>query len=113
MLAHFGLSFDLLVWPEQLPVAPPRGPAQRMIRPAGRHVYGFMLRRKARTSATSPGGAPVLPRRRRSRLSAIPAHVSFEPRRVGSLEADAWVAYYSREWFTFLRSAVALTRHTF
>jgi hypothetical protein len=32
---------------------------------------------------------------------------------VGSLEAAAWVAYYRREWLTFLRAAVALTRHTF
>jgi hypothetical protein len=32
---------------------------------------------------------------------------------VGSLECAAWVAYYRREWFTFLKSAVGLTRHTF
>jgi hypothetical protein len=32
---------------------------------------------------------------------------------VGSLECAAWVAYYRREWLTFLRSAVGLTRHTF
>jgi hypothetical protein len=32
---------------------------------------------------------------------------------VGSLEAAAWVAYYRREWACFLRSATALTRHTF
>jgi hypothetical protein len=29
------------------------------------------------------------------------------------LECAAWVAYYRREWIPFLRSAVALTRHTF
>jgi hypothetical protein len=29
------------------------------------------------------------------------------------LESAAWVAYYRREWVAFLRSAVALTRHTF
>jgi hypothetical protein len=32
---------------------------------------------------------------------------------VGSLETDAWVTYYRREWLRFLRAAVALTRHTF
>lgn len=38
---------------------------------------------------------------------------SFDPRRVGDLECDAWVAYYRRNWGTFLRAAVGLTRHTF
>jgi hypothetical protein len=41
------------------------------------------------------------------------AHRSFDPRRVGRLECDAWVAYYRREWAKFLTAAVALTRHTF
>jgi hypothetical protein len=41
------------------------------------------------------------------------AHRSFDPRRVGGLETDAWVAYYRREWFSLLRAAVSLTRHTF
>ena len=40
-------------------------------------------------------------------------HRSFDPRRVGTLECDAWVAYYRREWLKFLRSAILLTRHTF
>jgi hypothetical protein len=43
----------------------------------------------------------------------IPPHRAFDPRRVGGLETDAWVAYYRREWLRFLRGAVALTRHTF
>src|SRR6476659_2754838 len=38
---------------------------------------------------------------------------SFDPRLVGSLECDAWVAYYRREWPTFLRAAIRLTHHTF
>jgi hypothetical protein len=38
---------------------------------------------------------------------------SFDPRRVGTLECDAWVTYYRREWLRFLRAAVGLTRHTF
>jgi hypothetical protein len=51
--------------------------------------------------------------RPRSRQPAVKPHRAFDPRRVGGLEADAWVAYYRREWVAFLRSAVALTRHTF
>lgn len=50
--------------------------------------------------------------RRRAR-STVKSHRAFDPRQVGGLEADAWVAYYRREWPTFLRSAIALTRHTF
>jgi hypothetical protein len=50
---------------------------------------------------------------RRARYSGVKAHRAFDPRRVGGLEADAWVAYYRREWAAFLRSAIALTRHTF
>jgi len=52
-------------------------------------------------------------RRRRSSCAAVKPHRSFDPRKVGNLECDAWVAYYRREWFRFLRSAIALTRHTF
>jgi hypothetical protein len=51
-------------------------------------------------------------RARRGRASVKP-HRAFDPRRVGKLECDAWVFYYRREWLRFLRSAVALTRHTF
>jgi hypothetical protein len=43
----------------------------------------------------------------------IKPHRAFDPRRIGSLECDAWVTYYRREWFAFLRAAVGLTRHTF
>ena len=46
-------------------------------------------------------------------MAPIAPHRNFDPRRVGSLECDAWVAYYRREWVRFLRRAVALTRHTF
>ncbi|HEY2438758.1 MAG TPA: hypothetical protein VGI07_00935 [Solirubrobacteraceae bacterium] len=42
-----------------------------------------------------------------------PPHRAFDPRRVGGLECQAWVSYYRREWPTFLRAAVRLTRHTF
>jgi hypothetical protein len=45
--------------------------------------------------------------------AAVNANRSFDPRRVGKLECDAWVAYYRREWLAFLRAAVLLTRHTF
>jgi hypothetical protein len=47
------------------------------------------------------------------RAPPVKAYRSFDPRRVGSLETDAWVTYYRREWVRFLRAAVALTRHTF
>ena len=43
----------------------------------------------------------------------VKPHRSFDPRRVGGLEAGVWVAYYRREWPSFLRGAVSLTRHTF
>jgi hypothetical protein len=46
-------------------------------------------------------------------MSTVKAYRSFDPRRVGSLETDAWVTYYRREWAKFLRAAVSLTRHTF
>ena len=52
-------------------------------------------------------------RRRRRPASAVKPHRSFDPRRVGGLETDAWVAYYRREWLSFLRSAVGLTRNSF
>lgn len=52
-------------------------------------------------------------RSRRPRGRSVKAHRSFDPRRVGRLECDAWVAYYRRDWIAFLRSAVVLTRHTF
>ena len=52
-------------------------------------------------------------RRRRRPRPAVKAHRAFDPRRVGGLETAAWVAYYRHEWLSFLRSAVALTRHTF
>ena len=38
---------------------------------------------------------------------------SFDPIRVGSLECDAWVAYYLRRWPAFLRAAFGLTRQSF
>lgn len=44
---------------------------------------------------------------------AVKPHRAFDPRRVGSLECAAWVAYYRRDWIRFLYAAVALTRHAF
>ena len=40
-------------------------------------------------------------------------HRNFDPRRVGTLECAAWVAYYQRRWLTLLRASILLTRHTF
>ena len=59
-----------------------------------------------------------MPRTRRTRRGRYPRptvkpHRSFDPRQVGTLETDAWIAYYRREWLIFLRSAIGLTRHTF
>jgi hypothetical protein len=45
--------------------------------------------------------------------STVKPHRAFDPRLVGGLETRAWVTYYRREWVPFLRSAVALTHHTF
>jgi hypothetical protein len=89
-------------------------------------VYGA---RDAQTSSRNPGIAEHQVRRVVSYLSGAmshrrglkrrratgPAkpHRNFDPRRVGELECDAWVAYYRREWIRFLRSAVGLTRQTF
>jgi hypothetical protein len=58
----------------------------------------------------------VTPRRsrvRRRRPRPVKPHRSFDPRKVGTLETDAWVTYYRHEWFAFLRAAISLTRHTF
>jgi hypothetical protein len=52
-------------------------------------------------------------RGRHSSRAAVKPHRSFDPRKVGTLECDAWVTYYRREWLRFLRSAISLTRHTF
>jgi hypothetical protein len=52
-------------------------------------------------------------RRRRRPGPAVKPHRSFDPRQVGTLETDAWVAYYRRAWVPFLRAVVALTRNTF
>ncbi len=41
------------------------------------------------------------------------AHRGFEPRRIGRLETEAWVAYYRREWIALLVSSVGLTRQMF
>lgn len=41
------------------------------------------------------------------------ARRSFDPRVVGSLECDAWVAYYRRDWLTLVRCALTLSRSVF
>lgn len=41
------------------------------------------------------------------------SHRSFDPQMVGTLECAAWVAYYRRDWLTFLRSGVRVSRHVF
>jgi len=69
---------------------------------------GLMARRgqrRTRGQRDTPGRAPDRP--------GVKAHRSFDPRLVGRLETQAWVAYYRRRWPAFLRAAVGLTRHTF
>ena len=44
---------------------------------------------------------------------APPRHRNFDPRRIGELESQAWVAYYRREWWTLLRASLQLTRQMF
>src|SRR5919201_6766162 len=38
---------------------------------------------------------------------------SFDPRRVGTLEARAWETYYRRKWAAFLIASVGLVRAAF
>jgi hypothetical protein len=40
-------------------------------------------------------------------------HRAFDPRRIGNLECEAWIAYYRREWVPLLISSVGLTRQMF
>lgn len=54
--------------------------------------------RARRSAGSRPGPSPMR---------------SFDPRRVGSLECDAWVAYYRHEWLGVLRASLGLTAHTF
>jgi hypothetical protein len=51
-------------------------------------------------------------RRSRGRTPVKP-HRAFDPRLVGALETTTWVTYYRREWVSFLRAAVRVTRHAF
>jgi hypothetical protein len=66
---------------------------------------------EAAARVARPPGRPGLLVARANR--AHQPHRTFDPRRVGGLEARAWVTYYRREWLSFLRAAVALTHHTF
>src|SRR5690348_919581 len=38
---------------------------------------------------------------------------TFDPDRLGNAEADAWIAYYRREWRTFLSAAINMVRYGF
>ena len=52
-------------------------------------------------------------RRRHVEPPALNPHRSFDPVALGELETDAWVHYYRREWISFARSAVTLSRRVF
>jgi hypothetical protein len=54
-----------------------------------------------------PGGVAAVGRLRPGRLR------SFNPTRVGNLEAAVWVAYYQREWARFLALSVLVVRSAF
>jgi hypothetical protein len=43
----------------------------------------------------------------------IKATRAFDPRRIGGLECDAWVAYYRRQWIPLLKASIGLTRGMF
>lgn len=55
--------------------------------------------------------AQALPRRHTS--TGARSHRSFDPTVVGELECAAWVAYYRRDWLTFLRCALQVSRRVF
>lgn len=55
--------------------------------------------------------SPALPARPRGYPAR--SHRSFDPRAVGELECDAWVAYYRRDWLAFLVSALRVARQAF
>lgn len=38
---------------------------------------------------------------------------TFDPDRLGNAEADAWIAYYRREWRVFLSAAINMVRYGF
>jgi hypothetical protein len=38
---------------------------------------------------------------------------TFDPVRLGSAEADAWVSYYQRRWFAVLRASIVMVRAGF
>jgi hypothetical protein len=61
--------------------------------------------------------APVVRRTTAHRVQNVPVTAdrpspmrTFDPVRLGHHEADAWVAYYRREWAKFLRSAFGMVR---
>lgn len=49
----------------------------------------------------------------KDRRGAWQSHLAFDARAVGSLECDAWIAYYRRDWLRFAWAGVRLARTTF
>lgn len=64
---------------------------------------------------TEPGPAGMAGERPPDAGSSRPPapHRSFDPRRVGVLERDVWVAYYRRRWLRLLRLSVSLVHASF
>jgi hypothetical protein len=73
-------------------------------------MTGVAARLLAPTRESSPGGATLTAGPQRS---AVAPHRAFDPQVVGGLECAAWVAYYRRDWLTFLRSALRVSRQIF
>jgi hypothetical protein len=63
-------------------------------------------------TAGMSGGVPTLQAARLDGLKVSPMR-EFNPVRLGSLESDAWVAYYQHRWLAFLRAAVGMVREGF
>lgn len=59
----------------------------------------------------APGARPGNSGARRGTAAA--SHRAFDPELVGRLECGAWVAYYRREWLSFLAAGLRVGRHVF
>jgi hypothetical protein len=73
-------------------------------------MSGITVRRLA-PALQGAAGSTTLPSGQHR--SSVWSHRSFDPQMVGTLECAAWVAYYRRDWLTFLRSGVRVSRHVF
>jgi hypothetical protein len=73
-------------------------------------MTGVPTRLLAPALESSAGGTTLATAHKRS---AVAPHRAFDPRLAGALECAAWVAYYRRDWLSFLRSALRVSRQIF